>query len=795
MSNKEKDILSDLFEEYWEEVTTSVQENSDEDNWLNEFSKDESDSVMQKQDMDDLFAGLDDDPSNDEEIEREFSKKNVFEDEEDDEEIFGLWDDEEESEDNAENSDFEETKERIKEEDNTNDEEYEEDDEAEEDFEEGQENEQDNEQEEKEEEDRKLKKIIEEEERQNIGDLSTIVWLTEWYITKAEADYQYNATNKVPVRPNTWYDITKHLTNQKKKNPKPLMTQDMARNYASLKKLLNMLTREDVDMFSKKKIESDEFKNMKLTDFRTVDIRMKKLPFACAIDCNSLSLKDYRDIDKAECANLLIDVLYTDEEQREKGIKKKTEFFRRWWLYVLIKNAVPDDHYYDLTTKMIDNWDYSTILLGYDVLNNKPMFQKIPKLIHYQVIGGTGSGKSVTMMGAILQYLAKNNTEALIIEKGTDFINLHAKAKKLIFRHQVDLISFEDMIAVFTYLAINISLRSKMLGKCANIEEYNKLREKEWKSKMGYMLFVIDEFLVLRGNLKQKNCEDFFLAQLANIVAKARSYGIYLMLITQWPTTEQIPTIIQNNLMVKLTAATDQASSIKYFKNSADSRQISLSKSITLWDFIISMDEGETINRSYFDTNNCIDKLIENNYLLWRTVDEQTDIEAAGWPSQYSTKMLNQKIFDMIWAIGCNLTSTERFAKYGIRLEQIEAIDNIQRIAVIVLINFLLDWFESTADTLRDTNITPTVFNIKTTIDLAVGRPENEALKFVFVLIQNLFDNHIKDGIKNIKFSKADMKGISGDDASSEGLDTFISHIIETIIFYVQKMLQHISPL
>jgi hypothetical protein len=117
--------------------------------------------------------------------------------------------------------------------------------------------------------------------------------------------------------------------------------------------------------------------------------------------------------------------------------------------------------------------------LGYDVLNNKPMFQKIPKLIHYQVIGGTGSGKSVTMMGAILQYLAKNNTEALIIEKGTDFINLHAKAKKLIFRHQVDLISFEDMIAVFTYLAINISLRSKMLGKCANIEEYNKLREKE----------------------------------------------------------------------------------------------------------------------------------------------------------------------------------------------------------------------------------------------------------------------------------------------------------------------------
>jgi hypothetical protein len=107
------------------------------------------------------------------------------------------------------------------------------------------------------------------------------------------------------------------------------MTQDMARNYASLKKLLNMLTREDVDMFSKKKIESDEFKNMKLTDFRTVDIRMKKLPFACAIDCNSLSLKDYRDIDKAECANLLIDVLYTDEEQREKGIKKKTEFFRR----------------------------------------------------------------------------------------------------------------------------------------------------------------------------------------------------------------------------------------------------------------------------------------------------------------------------------------------------------------------------------------------------------------------------------------------------------------------------------
>jgi hypothetical protein len=90
MSNKEKDILGDLFEEFGEEVSTSVPNSKDEDNWLDEFSKDESDSVMQKQDMDDLFAGLDDDPSNDEEIEREFSKKNIFEDEEDDENIFGL---------------------------------------------------------------------------------------------------------------------------------------------------------------------------------------------------------------------------------------------------------------------------------------------------------------------------------------------------------------------------------------------------------------------------------------------------------------------------------------------------------------------------------------------------------------------------------------------------------------------------------------------------------------------------------------------------------------------------------
>jgi hypothetical protein len=96
------------------------------------------------------------------------------------------------------------------------------------------------------------------------------------------------------------------------------------------------------------------------------------------------------------------------------------------------------------------------------------------------------------------------------------------------------------------------------------------------------MLIVIDEFFVLRENLKAAKVEEFFLSQLSNVVSKARSYGIYVMLATQSPNTDGIPSNLQNNLQVKFTGKTQQAQNIRYFKNDADARPIAAKNAIYL---------------------------------------------------------------------------------------------------------------------------------------------------------------------------------------------------------------------
>jgi hypothetical protein len=83
--------------------------------------------------------------------------------------------------------------------------------------------------------------------------------------------------------------------------------------------------------------------------------------------------------------------------------------------------------------------------------------------------------------------------------------------------------------------------------------------------------------------------------------------------------------------------------------------------------------------------------------------------------------------------------------KYGINLDKIERIEGITKISVIVLINFIIDWLEKTASTLKETNITPVPFNIDNVIDIANKKKENAALSFVFILIKQLYANHLND--------------------------------------------------
>ena len=824
----EKDFLDDFLSEL--ENDSPKKNKKETSNYLEEEDEKElednspkyeedknNDRLIQKSSMDDLFSDFWEDKEEEKEVEDDT-------DEEENKENKSLYDEEDENQDNSDKEeDWEDNTNKEDDEDDfwgdigskddveddsfdSDDTEnnYDEDGEDDEDFD-FDDNEDDWEEEddekEKQIEEEKLQKEIEEEEKWlKNGSLdkerNELRKLTEWYITEQEERYQHWAINKVWIRPNQWFKPNKYYTVETETNKKVLMRWENNRAYFALNKLFNLLSKDNVSVFSKKLVESDTYKNVRLEHFKNNRIKLWKFDYSCYIDCTNLPLKDPKEIQTDEAAELLVDVLYSEEELKDSKwnqITIKSNFFWKWKFYVLLNKTLPDSHYYKIVTELIDKGDYENVLLGYDILNNKLIFEKYQNLIHYQMIGASKSGKTVTMTWILWQYLAKNNTEILVIEKGNDFNLIFTKAKKVLYKSTVDELSLDDLISFFSFLSINFSLRRKILWTIPNLEDYNQLREREGKSKLWYMLIVIDEFFVLRENLKAAKVEEFFLSQLSNVVSKARSYGIYVMLATQSPNTDGIPSNLQNNLQVKFTGKTQQAQNIRYFKNDADARPIAAKNAIYLWDFILSADcADESILRAYYDVNNSIDKLIENNYILWKSKEEQWEIEIAWWPWKYSVDYLNKRNIELIALTWCQLINTDRFMKYGINLDKIERIEGITKISVIVLINFIIDWLEKTASTLKETNITPVPFNIDNVIDIANKKKENAALSFVFILIKQLYANHLNDWIKTIKFSKSDMKGLN-DEWGTEALETYLANIFETSFHYINEMLDSMS--
>lgn len=648
---------------------------------------------------------------------------------------------------------------------------------------------------EKEEEERKLKSEIEKEESQKAW-RSYKEKLTEWYIEEREKRLLTDASNVVKKRETVKYSLDEIWKWETKPSDRILMTN--WRGYHALARLVNMVIKDNVDVFSKKDIYSDSYKDIKYENFRQDKIKMKKMPYSCYIDFWNISIRDFSEINLDDAKELLVSSLYEDQEIEEMGQTPdkfvKSAFFWKNKLFVLNNVGASYKKYTEITEAMIDRWDYNQILLWYDILDNKLLFSKIKDLIHYQAFGSSGAGKTETLKNIVLQYLAKNNCEVMVIDKGTDFDKFFQQAARISYKSSVESLNVSDVISFFTYVSINFSLRIKMFWVIKDLEQFNEMRELEWKPKMNYMLIVIDEFKVLRENLRSSGIEDFFLEQLSALVSKCRSFGIYVMIATQAPNAaDGIPKVLQNNLQVRFTGKTDNTKLIGYLKNDAEAKFILQKNIIHHWDFILTTDNFETVVRWYYDLNDSLTDLISDWYVLGRWEEQKQELEMAWGSSRYSIALMDQYNLEFIEKTGCPLIMTDRFEEFGINLDKVMAIKGVTRLAVIVIINFLIDWVEDTINTLTNTNITPTTFNITNVINIAKVKEENSALLFIFILIDNIFKNHLADGIKTIKFGKSDLKGINWDDGSTEALDVLLLNIKETVLFYLNKMIGNIQ--
>jgi len=204
---------------------------------------------------------------------------------------------------------------------------------------------------------------------------------------------------------------------------------------------------------------------------------------------------------------------------------------------VLLRNYIDTDDF-----KQYSKENPLAFLVGVNEVGD-PLFSCISKIKHLLVAGTTGSGKSVWLNQLILTLLTTKNPSEV------QFYMIDIK--------QVELTVFEDFphvqsvvtdvneaIALLNQLIKEMNRRYDLFKKCnvKNIAHYNK----QFPNKLPYIICVVDEYAELSSRDNRVHEHVASLSQLA------RAAGIHLVIATQRPSVDVIPSIIKSNLPSKI---------------------------------------------------------------------------------------------------------------------------------------------------------------------------------------------------------------------------------------------------
>ena len=174
-----------------------------------------------------------------------------------------------------------------------------------------------------------------------------------------------------------------------------------------------------------------------------------------------------------------------------------------------------------------------------------------PASCHLLVGGVTGSGKSV-LLRAIAASLVHFHSPAainltLVDPKRVSFGRLAAGLAAHLHRPLVH--SSDEALPILTELIEEMELRYALFdgARVQDIDEYNECQAES--ERLVRRVVIIDEFQAL---VTHKPTRDAFLDAIQRLGAKARASGIHLVLSTQRPTRDAIPTSIKANLPGKI---------------------------------------------------------------------------------------------------------------------------------------------------------------------------------------------------------------------------------------------------
>ncbi|MBG9689516.1 hypothetical protein ABD91_01100 [Lysinibacillus sphaericus] len=204
---------------------------------------------------------------------------------------------------------------------------------------------------------------------------------------------------------------------------------------------------------------------------------------------------------------------------------------------VLLRNYIDTDQF-----KHYSKENPLAFLVGINEVG-EPLYSCISKIKHLLVAGTTGSGKSVWLNQLIL---------TLLITKNPSDVQFY-----MIDIKQVELTVFEDfphvqsvvtdtneVIKLLNQLNIEMNRRYELFKKwnVKNIGHYNK----QTNNKLPYILCVIDEYAELSS-------KDIRVHELVTSLSQlARAAGVHLIIATQRPSADVIPSLIKSNLPSKI---------------------------------------------------------------------------------------------------------------------------------------------------------------------------------------------------------------------------------------------------
>ena len=170
---------------------------------------------------------------------------------------------------------------------------------------------------------------------------------------------------------------------------------------------------------------------------------------------------------------------------------------------------------------------------------------------HMLVAGTTGSGKSVFLNAiavSLIDQLSTDELELVIIDpKQMEF---HFYNGLPYLRNKQVYTDPEEAIELLEHIrTVDMPERIEKI-KASGSKDIASYNEKNPNNKMKYLVVVIDEYsaLVNAATMQGKKVRDSFEKNLCSLVFMARSFGIHVIVATQYPTANYVTSALKANL-------------------------------------------------------------------------------------------------------------------------------------------------------------------------------------------------------------------------------------------------------